>query len=112
MPYRHIEGRLAFLKTELKITAAQEPQWSKFADAVRATSKSASDVMRPMMMGGPMHGQSPTAIDVMNRYEKSLTVRLEAVRAVKAAFEPLYAVLSDEQKKTANELLGSPMGIM
>ena len=113
MPYRHIEGRLAFLKTELKITSEQEAQWTKFADAVRATTKSASDGMRPMMMGsGMMHGQAPTALDVMNRYEKTLTIRLDAVRAVKAAFEPLYGVLSDEQKKTANELLTGPMGIM
>ena len=113
MPYRHIEGRLAFLKTELKITPDQEPQWAKFADAVRAATKSASDGMRPMMMGaGMMHGQALTALDVMNRYEKTLTIRLDAVRAVKGAFEPLYGALSDEQKKTANELLTSPMGIM
>src|SRR5579863_786249 len=26
----HVEGRLAFLKTELKITAAQLPLWNKF----------------------------------------------------------------------------------
>lgn len=111
MPYRHIEGRLAFLKAELKITSAQEPQWTKFADAVRTTTKSASDGMRPMM-GGMMRGQAATAVDILNRYETSLTIRLEAVRAVKGAFEPLYAALSDEQKKTANELLTSPMGIM
>ena len=116
MPHRHIEGRLAFLKTELKITPAQEPQWTKFADAVRATMKTASEGMRPMMpmMGGMMQGggQPQTALDILNRHEKTLTIRLEAVRAVKGAFEPLYAVLSDEQKKTANELLTSPMGIM
>jgi len=118
MPHRHIEGRLAFLKTELKITPAQEPQWTKFADAVRATMKSASEGMRPMMPmmggGGMMQGgrQQQTALEIFNRDEKALTIRLEAVRAVKGAFEPLYAVLSDEQKKTANELLTSPMGIM
>lgn len=113
MPYRHIEGRLAFLKAELKITPEQEPQWTKFAEAVRATTKSASDGMRSMMMGGGMmHGPAPTALDVMNRYEKTLTIRLDALRTVKAAFEPLYAALSDEQKKTANELLASPMGVM
>src|SRR5579885_1399391 len=36
----HVEGRLAFLKTELKITEAQAPQWTKFADAMRATADS------------------------------------------------------------------------
>src|SRR5579862_3383633 len=31
----HVEGRLAFLKAELKITDAQMPLWDKFATAVR-----------------------------------------------------------------------------
>ena len=30
----HVEGRLAFLKTELKITDAQMPQWTHLADAL------------------------------------------------------------------------------
>jgi hypothetical protein len=29
----HVEGRIAFLKTELKITEAQSPQWNQFAEA-------------------------------------------------------------------------------
>ena len=32
---KHIEGRLAFLKTELKITDAQLPLWNVFAQAMR-----------------------------------------------------------------------------
>ena len=35
----HVEGRLAFLKTELKITDAQLPLWNAVADAVRANAK-------------------------------------------------------------------------
>jgi hypothetical protein len=33
-----VEGRLAFLKTELKITDAQLPLWNKVADAIRANA--------------------------------------------------------------------------
>ena len=29
----HVEGRIAFLKTELKITEAQQPLWDGVADA-------------------------------------------------------------------------------
>src|SRR6516164_758614 len=36
----HVEGRLAFLKTELKITDAQLPLWNAVADAIRANAKS------------------------------------------------------------------------
>jgi LTXXQ motif family protein len=109
MPLKHVEGRLAFLKTELKITPAQEPQWSKFADTVRSTVKKAEGAMPPMMQGS---AQAPSAPDLLGRYEKTLTSRLETVRALKGAFDPLYSSLSDEQKKAADELLMGPMGIM
>jgi hypothetical protein len=41
---RHVEGRLAFLKTELKITDAQLPLWNAVADAIRANAKSMGDM--------------------------------------------------------------------
>ena len=44
--------------------------------------------------------------------EKMMTAHLEALRKFKAAVDPLYAALSDEQKKTADELLIGPMGMM
>ena len=31
----HIDGQLAYIKAELKITAAQEPQWDVFAESFR-----------------------------------------------------------------------------
>jgi len=108
MPLKHVEGRLAFLKTELKITPAQEPQWTKFADTVRTTAKDAQGAM-PMKQSG---AQPSTAPDFLGRYEKALTSRLETVRALKAAVDPLYNSLSDDQKKVADELLTGPMGIM
>jgi hypothetical protein len=44
--------------------------------------------------------------------EKMMTAHLEALRKLKSAVDPLYAALSDEQKKTADELLMGPMGMM
>jgi len=44
--------------------------------------------------------------------EKAMTTHLEALRKLKAAVEPLYAALSDDQKKTADQLMVGPMGIM
>jgi len=35
----HIEGRITFIKAEIKITDAQEPPWNAVADAMRATAK-------------------------------------------------------------------------
>jgi hypothetical protein len=105
----HVEGRLAFLKTELKITPAQESQWAKFADVVRTNAKGAQAGMQAMMQAG---AKATTAPEVLAHHEKMLTAKLESVRALKAAFDPLYASLSDEQKKSADELVTGPMGMM
>ena len=105
---RHVEGRLAFLKTELKITDAQLPLWNAVADAMRANAKSMGD-----MAGGMMGGsQTATLPDKLAMREKMMTAHLEALRTFKAAVDPLYAALGDEQKKTADELLIGPMGMM
>ena len=105
---RHVEGRLAFLKTELKITDAQLPLWNPVADAMRANAKSMGD-----MAGGMMGGsQTATLPDKLAMREKMMTAHLEALRRFKAAVDPLYAALSDEQKKTADELMIGPMGMM
>jgi LTXXQ motif family protein len=104
----HVEGRLAFLKTELKITEAQLPLWNAVADAIRANAKGMSE-----MMGGMMGAsQAATLPDKLAMREKMMTAHLEALHRLKAAVEPLYAALSDEQKKTADEVLIGPMGMM
>ena len=105
----HVEGRLAFLKTELKITDAQLPLWNAVADAIRANAKSMSEMMSGAMTGGAQ--PSATLPEKLATREKMLTVHLEALRKLKAAVEPLYASFSDEQKKTADELLMGPMGM-
>ncbi|HYZ42978.1 MAG TPA: Spy/CpxP family protein refolding chaperone [Stellaceae bacterium] len=105
----HVEGRLAFLKTELKITGAQMPLWDAFAQAVRDNAKA----MQDMMQGGMMEAsQSATLPDKLAMREKMMTAHLDALRKLKAAVDPLYAALSDEQKKTADDLLMGPMGMM
>jgi len=105
----HVEGRLAFLKTELKITDAQLPLWNAVADAIRANAKSTSE-----MMSGAKMGSSQTTATLPEKLalrEKMMTAHLEALRRLKTAVDPLYTALSDEQKKTADELLMGPMGM-
>jgi hypothetical protein len=105
----HVEGRLAFLKTELKITESQLPLWNAVADAMRANAKS----MSAMMSGGMMAGsQTATLPDKLALREKMISAHLDALRRFKAAVDPLYAAFSPEQKKTADQLLMGPMGMM
>jgi len=105
----HVEGRLAFLKTELKITDAQLPLWNAVADAIRANAKT----MGTMMAGGMMGNQQTVTLpDKLALREKMMTAHLDALRRFKVAADPLYAALSPEQKKTADQLLIGPMGMM
>jgi hypothetical protein len=108
VPGKHIEGRLAFLRAEIGITEAQAPAWNGFADAVR---KSAKDRGASMPM---MHARESKAdwLESTERHEKMMAAHLESLRAIRAAAQPLFAALSDDQKRIANELMAGPMGPM
>ncbi|WP_211101145.1 Spy/CpxP family protein refolding chaperone [Azospirillum oryzae] len=108
LPFEHVEGRIAFLKAELKITDAQAPQWNAFADTLRSNAK-AHQAMHEQMTKGGMPSAWP---DRLAAQQKVLSTRLDAMKALEAAAKPLYAVLTDEQKKTADLLFASPMGMM
>ena len=105
-----VEGRIAFLRTELKITDAQGSAWNAFADALRSNAKSLGEV-RATMMPQAGAGQQSLA-DRLGLQEKWLSARLEGTRAIKSALTNLAGTLSDEQKKAADELLAPHMGMM
>jgi hypothetical protein len=100
------EGRLAFLKTEIAITEAQLPAWNAYADAVRAEAKRHSPGMPAMQV------PAATWIDRLAGQERDLERRLDSLRRLKDVSAALYDALSVSQKKTADELLGGPMGRM
>ena len=66
---------------------------------------------QPTMGSGNMMGSGATLPDKLANREKTMAARLEQLRKLKATVEPLYAALSDEQKKTADELIFGPMGM-
>lgn len=104
-----VEGRIAFLRTELKITDAQNAAWNAFADALRANAKSLGEVRASMM---PQAGAAQQSlVDRLALQEKWLAARLEGTRAIKSALTNLVGTLSDDQKKTADELLAPHMGM-
>ena len=107
-----VEGRIAFLRTELKITEAQAGAWNAFANALRANAKKLGD-LRTSMMPSSGAGQSPapTIIQRVESQERWMQARLEGLRTMKAALAQLYESLSDDQKKSANELLAPHMGM-
>jgi hypothetical protein len=108
----HVEGRIAFLRTELKITDTQGATWNAFAAALRANAQSLGTA-RGAMMGqtGASQPQGQTLAQRLDAQERWLTARLDGTRAIKIAFTKLHDVLSQDQKKTADELLAPHMGM-
>ncbi len=107
MPFDRIEGRIAFYKAELGITDAQLPQWNAFADAMREGAKNMKTAMTAAM-GAGMPATAPDRADAM---VTMMSGRVAAMKASAASFRALYAVLTDAQKKTADELSMPMMGM-
>lgn len=105
----HVEGRIAALKAELKPTDAQMPQWDRFADALRAVAKTIGDLHQHHMMASV---KSTTLPESLAQRETAVAAHLAALKAMDDALKPLYASLTDEQKKVADGLRIGPMGMM
>lgn len=104
MMLHHTEGTLAFLKAELQITAAQEAPWAAFADAARAAVKK--------MPARPARTEAPSSWpERLAEGEKALTAQLDVLKTLQPAVAALYAGLTPEQKKKADELTAGPMGM-
>ena len=101
-PARHIEGRIAFLKAELKITDAQTPQFDRVAQVMRDNAKTMEQAIEQRR---GMRDQPQTAVQRLESRAQFATLRAQADERFVEAFKPLYASLSDDQKKAADELL-------
>ncbi len=103
-----LEDRLAAIKTELSITDAETDAWNAYASAL----KNRATVMQSTHEGMMQATRSGTAVDRLDAHIQRMSAMLEAMKALKPATEDLYRVLSDEQKKKADTLLGAGCGMM
>lgn len=96
----YVEGRIAFLQAELRVTDAQMPAWHELANVLRANGKRALETRaaQPQRTGNSFANR-------LDDQELWLSVRLEGIRALKPAYAKLYAVLDDRQKKVADDVM-------
>jgi hypothetical protein len=97
-----VEGRLAFIKTELKITEAQTAAWNQLAEAIRAAAKNHNARMQAILSRQEKLKTLPERLDA---HEQLMSARLDETRQIKGSLNALYAVLSDEQKKEADDIV-------
>jgi protein CpxP len=111
LPSERAEARLAYLKTALKITDAQQAQWNAFADVQRKHAREADQRMqeRRARMEQGARPARPSAVERMEFRQKMLATQSQRLGELIEAGKPLYAALSPEQQKIADQLL-APRG--
>jgi hypothetical protein len=106
-PGQLVDGRLAFLKTELKITPAQEGEWQQYAAAMRQNAQSLDQAIATARQH---RGTAVNAVQRMEMRGEFAKVRAENQARLLTAFKPLYASLSPEQQQVANALMTQHAG--
>jgi hypothetical protein len=106
-----VEGRLAFVKAEFKITEAQTPAWNELAAAIRSAAKQHNERMRSAFKDA----SERTLPERLDLQEQLMTARIEEIKQVRGSLKTLYAQLSEEQKREADHVvlpmvgMGGPM---
>ena len=98
-----MEGQLAYVKAELGITDAQKEAWDAYANAIKSRATTMQGIHTAMVEAM----QTGSAVERMEARTNAMQTMVESMKAIKPATETLYKVLTDEQKKKADLLLGN-----
>jgi len=104
-PVAAADQRLARLKADLKITAAQEPAWNAYAEQIK---QHAGEMQA---QHGTMHDSNsgntrPSAPERVERQAQAAKKQQEHLERLAVLTRDLYAVLTPEQKTLADQRLG------
>jgi hypothetical protein len=100
--HHDIEAHIKRMHDQLKITAAQEPQWTSVAQVMRDNAKAMTDAMRDRVH----NVSSMNAVDDINSYQAITAAHADGLKNLSAAFAPLYAAMSPDQQKNADAVFG------
>jgi LTXXQ motif family protein len=96
-----IAARIKYLHDRFRITPDQEPLWDIVAQEIR---NNAQDIV-PLLKERSRAKTSGSALDVLHSYEALGEAQLDGLKKFIAAFDSLYASLSESQKKIADAIL-------
>lgn len=100
-----VERHIKDLHAKLKITPAEESQWATVAKTMHENAielDKAIDKREAIV-------NSATALDNLNAYGDVAQAHADDVKKLAAAFSPLYASMSDDQKKVADDIFAQRM---
>ncbi len=95
-----VEARIADMHAKLKITPAQEDQWTKVAEVMRENAKSMDALTRSRFE----HAKTMTAVDDLKSYGEITDAHADGIKRLTTVFAALYAGMSDAQKKEADAI--------
>ena len=106
-PSERVEARLAYIRTALKITDAQQAQWNAFAETLRNQARAADQRMQEFRAQREQGAtrERPNAIARLEREQQRHAESATRINERLAVQRPLYAALSTEQKAIADEVL-------
>jgi hypothetical protein len=104
-PVASADQRLARLKADLKITAAQEPAWNAYAEQIKQHAGE-MQALHSTMHDGTSGNTRPSAPDRAERQAQFAKKQQEHLERLAVLTKDLYAVLTPEQKTLADQRLG------
>jgi Spy/CpxP family protein refolding chaperone len=94
-----VEQRLTKFKSELKLTAQQEPLWQAFAEKSKEAAGKGMQAMHERMKDD----KPVSAPERMAQMQAMMKERLATMESVSESFNRLYAALTPEQKAVADK---------
>jgi hypothetical protein len=94
-----IESHIKQLHAQLKITAAEEPQWTVVAQTMRDNAAQIDALIAKREQSTSM-----SALDDLDSYAQITQANSDGVKKLAAVFAPLYNAMPDDQKRNADQV--------
>ena len=104
-----VEARLAYVHTALTITSAQQSQWDAYAGVLRKQAavmdKRMQERHAQMAQAQGAERKRPTAVERHQFQRDRMVAATQQLDQLLAVEKPLYAALSPEQQRVADDVL-------
>lgn len=97
-----VEAQLAEIRTRLGITAAQQPHFENFANVLKQNAQAMEAMIQKAMPQA-----RPNAVEGLRIAASFAQTEADNLKRLVPALEALYASLSEQQKRTADEMFGT-----
>jgi hypothetical protein len=95
-----VEQHIKRVHDELQITPSQGTQWEAFAQVMRNNARH----MDGLYKGRAQVAATMNAVDSLKSYEQMAEAHLQDLQKLEPAFEALYNVMDDRQKRAADHM--------